>query len=86
MSVLAAFCDTLVYVCVKGTKTKNKLEEIDEVGIQLVFSEVTDFNDLTRWRSLSVCMYYRLYHRSLSRGETDRKRNREGGKCIAAVH
>lgn len=60
MIVLAAFCDTLVYVCVKWTEAENKLE-IDEVGVQLVFSEVTDFNDLTRWQSLSVCMYYKLY-------------------------
>ncbi len=71
MSVLAAFCDTFVYW------QKLKIT-FDEVGVQLVFSEVTDFNDLTRWQSLSVCMYYKLYHRSLNRGETDRKRKREG--------
>lgn len=85
MSVLAAFCDTFVYVCVKWTEAENKLEEIDEVGVQSVFSEVTDFNDLTRLQILSVCMYYKL---SLSRGETDRQTERERGrgKCIAAVH
>lgn len=40
MSVLAAFCDMFVCVCVKGTEAENKLEEIDEVGIQSVFSDV----------------------------------------------
>lgn len=79
MSVLAAFCDTFVYVCVKWTEAENKLEEIDEVSVQSVFSEVTDFNDLTRLQSLSVCMYYKLYHRSLNRGETDRQKEKEGG-------
>jgi len=38
MSVLAAFCDTFVCVCVKGPEDKNNLEEIDEVGVHWVFT------------------------------------------------
>lgn len=48
MSVLAAFCETFVCECVKRPEDENNLEKIDDVGVQKVFFEVTDFNGSTR--------------------------------------
>lgn len=77
MSVLAAFCETFVCVCVKGPEDENNLEKIDEVGVQQVFFEVTDFIGSMRQQSLSMGLYYTLYHRSLRRNQ-EKPRKREG--------
>lgn len=59
MSVLAVFGDTFVCKFVRGPEAENKAEEIGEVGIQWIFSEV-----MMRWQSLHVDVHGRCTSQS----------------------